>query len=831
MNGRRIKNIFRVIICLVTALVMAFAIKCAGYAVWGGYGIKDMGRLLLRGETYSAADLTVSGYDMDGNAFTSNCEDAYFCLPILERAITNVVIEFDEPLERTLGVAVYYAQAGENFSEERVIYKDAVNGQTRLEIPVCRTVYQLRIDIGTSPGDRFCIKDVKTDSFLGLNKDIFYYWGVLSVIFLLFAFSDTGFAGKCYQKRYMIAAAVCVAAIALQLHGSSINYWGQLYGPSVYESMPENLFGEARDNRGDDWAASTSLALSQEYNDYGYFSDRIGIHAMDMFVVYGQPVHNPAVLFRPSHWGYLLFGSAGGLSYFWVVRAVWLFMVSWDFGVLVTNGRKRLAAVYGAGVLLSPVVQWWFGTNGFVEILLFGQLAVLLVRKYINTDRMGVRALLCTGICYCGCCYVLVFYPAWQIPFAYVFLAAAIWVLLEKGKFSFGKKDIAVWGCNLAVFGSAMALIFYHSREAVERTLHSVYPGSRFETGGGELKELLGSWTSLFFSHAANLTEGTNVCEKAAFWDLAPFGLILAVSILAVRVYKKEKQDKLLIILLVFSLCSMIWCTVGFPSWLCRITLLFAVPVFRGVIAFQYVQWLLLIRALSVRGNGFKWKIALPVSVFTAALVVIVNKELYAAYYSELMLWLLFGTALLCGMLCLCNISIQKEKAIDCAFMTCLVFGGLLVNPVAKGLGAIEDNQLLQEVGKEVQEQDELWAFVGGEPYMPTSLVTVGARTLNCIHVYPDMEMWRIIDPEGEYEEIYNRYQHITINVTKEKTKFRLLAADSIEVDMTPEDMAKMGIEKIVTPYDLEPFETDTVSFQQVRIVGIYRIYEICANF
>lgn len=60
-------------------------------------------------------------------------------------------------------------------------------------------------------------------------------------------------------------------------------------------------------------------------------------------------------------------------------------------GMLLSGGDKRLAVSGAFLVAFAPVVQWWFAINGLVEMLVFGQLSVLLLQKYMTDTRTWVR--------------------------------------------------------------------------------------------------------------------------------------------------------------------------------------------------------------------------------------------------------------------------------------------------------------------------------------------------------------------------------------------------------------------------------------------------------
>ena len=42
-------------------------------------------------------------------------------------------------------------------------------------------------------------------------------------------------------------------------------------------------------------------------------------------------------------------------------------------------------------VVLAPAVQWWFAINGFVEMLIFAQLSIILLKKYMLTKNYVIR--------------------------------------------------------------------------------------------------------------------------------------------------------------------------------------------------------------------------------------------------------------------------------------------------------------------------------------------------------------------------------------------------------------------------------------------------------
>lgn len=175
------------------------------------------------------------------------------------------------------------------------------------------------------------------------------------------------------------------------------------------------------------------MAFAQYYDPQGaypYFGQVMRGAITDSFIVYGQPVWDIAVLFCPFHWGYLLLGAERGLSFFWCARLIALFMVTFELSMLLTNRKRVLSLASALLVAFSSQVQWWFAVNSLVEMLVFGQLAVLIVHYFMVTKKIWARTLLMIGMAFCGGAYILTFYPSWQVPLGYAFLALIVGVII-----------------------------------------------------------------------------------------------------------------------------------------------------------------------------------------------------------------------------------------------------------------------------------------------------------------------------------------------------------------------------------------------------------------
>ena len=101
---------------------------------------------------------------------------------------------------------------------------------------------------------------------------------------------------KIYKYRFAIAVAILIILILLNLNGSSIGFWNIHFEKDPNEGV---LIGHSRKIRHDEYVVNTMMAFSQYKNDFGFISNRLrGSEITNMFILYGQPVKDIAILFR-----------------------------------------------------------------------------------------------------------------------------------------------------------------------------------------------------------------------------------------------------------------------------------------------------------------------------------------------------------------------------------------------------------------------------------------------------------------------------------------------------------------------------------------------------
>ncbi len=639
-------------------------------------------------------------------------------------------------------------------------------------------------------------------------------------VFAVVALSEGKAAALIYRYRYLLALLFFVVCVCLEINGSSLGTWAE------YLDLADtgDILGVDRPVRSDEWAVSTPMMLSQYYNDFGYFGDIVRGTETDMFLVYGQAVADIAVVFRPFYWGYLFLEPGRGLAFFWCGRWIALFMVSFEMFMLITKREKRLSLAGACLIALAPVVQWWFAINGLVEMLIFGQLSVILLHKYMNTEDSRIRAAMALVIFVCAGGFILAMYPAWEIPMAYVVLALGIWVILENIRnFRFRKRDLLVILILAILFLGIMFHIYSNSKETIDLFMNTAYPGARSETGGGAWKRFFNYFFNMWYALLGDGTLG-NTSAGSQFIDFFPFCYIIPAGVLM------KKKDKFLVIMFCAALFLGVYCVAGFPEILARVTLMSYSSAPRAFIVLGFVNILLLMRGLAqseicipklaaavagiVAASGIYAISALAISddFYPGIKYVVVTIGVFAILFALLL-----------------RIRDKRAGKIFCSLcVAVMVLAGALVNPVHLGIKPISDSELVSAI-EDISEEDPdaLWAVVGAGLPIINLPIMAGASTINSTNTYPVLERWEELDDTAS--EVYNRYAHIRIELKEEgSAEFELERSDVFTVTMNVSDLKELGVSYVLSARsDLESCGGDGVELKMIEYHERYYIYKV----
>ena len=632
------------------------------------------------------------------------------------------------------------------------------------------------------------------------------------------------FGNFVFKYRYLFGFLIILIAIALDVNGSSVGMWNEAF------MHPDNrvIFGTPRAIRTDEWRILTPMTVSQTVQSgtggkaFSWFSNLLRGTKTDVFMIYALPVLTPFIVFRPFLMGYLFLGASRGLAFFWAARLVFLWLSSAELFLLISK-RKGLSAIAATLIAFSPVIQWWFAVNSFVEMIIAGNYAIVAFDRYLTTHDTRKRALYAFAIAWCAGVFGLSLYPAWMVPLAYVYLALAIWVLsLHYGFVKIKKTDILTAILAGIVLMVSLGIIVYISKDTIVSVAETVYPGKRVETGGGMWIENFYYVFNAFYP-SVGYFGSKNACETSAFMSFFPMGIIMGVSDVVIRAKRKVKQDLLVILMLAVSGLLLIYCGMGFPGFIAKLTLLSQSPAYRCIAIVGFVEIILIARSIA---NGFasdffgkKPVVSAAVSFAIAILAAIGGYICTEGYLGKkrCIIMCLILALIFFGML-----SYEKFGKLAGIVMVGLVlYSGATVNPVQKGLSTIYESELSGMIKKVVAEDPQaLWAVDNMNNEMVNYPIMMGAPTVNSVNTYPVLERWSTIDKDNVYADIYNRYANIAISIVddSEGTNFELIAADNFKVSMTPDDIKTLEIDYILTDRELENFSQEDISFVLVGI-------------
>lgn len=628
---------------------------------------------------------------------------------------------------------------------------------------------------------------------------------IFSFISLLLIFNNKhAFNQFLYKWRWVIAFFLFLILTTLNISGSSIGIWGA-HLPNG--SNPDLLLGTSRPIRSDEWAILTPQIFSQfadQNNFLQYFSDIPRATSTDMNIYYQAPMWDIAQLFRPFQVGYLFLGAERGLSFWWNSRLIFLFMISFEFGMLFTKKNKILSIVLAISIAFSPAIQWWYGASYLPDIIVWGEASILLIVSFLTTDSIIRKLIYALGMVVTFGSYIATLYLSWLIPFSYVFMALLIIEIINLRKQNLilfrPLKDSLILLAALFLLVFAYIYILLKSWGTITALLDS-HQSTR-EVVLGKLSNIAYSsfypyYETMFFKDA-NLT--TNPCNLATFYDLFPLGLILAI---AIQLHNKKFNYELSILLVIFIILG-IFCYLPIPYEPIRKLFIFNATTVRVLTALSFINLLLLIKSISLTlqkeskvNRSTNNTLAAICLAFIIMLFGYYGQQAYPTSYITLFCSLMLVFGLFSFM--------QRNLTLILAFtIISASFYGLLVNPVQVGGKALLENDLFQQI-KQISEQEEgdIWIADNKDlSHLPQMLIAAGAPTVNSVNVYPNTETWQKIDESNQFKNIWNRYGYFDVELTTQPTSFEAIADDHVLVHLNYNDLAKLNVNYVLTADD-----------------------------
>lgn len=656
-------------------------------------------------------------------------------------------------------------------------------------------------------------------SSLGLSMQWkFFFMRVLLLVIpymfiMLFAiWGKEKFCKIIYEKRFGIALGLFGLMVLCKINYSSMAMYDAYVQPGTSSIWGYPLFGTARAIRSDEWIVTLPRLMSTDYAGYGLKNSIVRATTTDNLSASGL-YFSFSSLAHPVDWGYYIFrDSSYGLAWSWNFKLIFGFLTIFELIMLLTQDNKKVS-VFGAVLIwLSTFSVWW----SMVTSLFTGSAAVVLFAYFLREKNIPKRLLYGVGTAIFVSNFVVDFYPAWQVPEAYIFLAIVIWILItnwEQVK-AYKLKDYLLVVAMLVLAAGIALKYIYDYQSYMVAIMNTEYPGGRMISGGYSLNEM---YTYLVAS-LASFTLVDNPCEMGTIFAVFPLGIIVCVIVL----WKERGKDLLLWLLLIPTVLLTLYCCIPLPEIVAKATLLSYSTPSRAQDMLAVLMALFLLIGLSKTD-----KMNLPIGWSLLIVGACVCPAIQYAYQY----WNLgkkFYVALIGGVIAIslltCMIS-RKNMFTNIAYLILtlgLAIVALRINPVMSGTDAIKSRPVAQEVEKIVlDDQDGKWIALDSMG-SPNFLIACGAPTYNSTNYIPNMDLWKILDSDGEYNECYNRYAHVMVNLTDGDTSVELISADLIYLHLSYDDLSKIDVSYIYSQAPIERYSDDLIYDEY----GVY-IYKV----
>jgi len=373
--------------------------------------------------------------------------------------------------------------------------------------------------------------------------------------------------------RFIIGIAIVLVFILFKLNMSSIGLWHNQLTNDGSDTDSSVVLGTPKPIRFDEYRVQTPFYLAQSANGFKLDNKNMSKNGQNMVLNYNAPVWNLSLIGKPFNWGMLFLGRDRGLSWYWSIKIVGLFLLSFEFCMILT--KKRYLSLLGAGLMtFAPAVQWWFmqhlGDLTCFTLAIIVSLYHLFWRGHTLLSKILYTLLFTSS----SIGFVLVVYPAFQVPFAYFILAFLIGLLIsEKSSFHLNRINLWLLVVSVVIIGVTLLQFYLSSSNAITALLNTAYPGKRVSLGGSGL-DAGSTYGSLFnyllsFKLPTQQISFSNVVEVSTFFNLLPLVLLFLP-----KIFKTSRRNAVPIAILIQTFGLLGWYLFQLPRWVAKVTLM-----------------------------------------------------------------------------------------------------------------------------------------------------------------------------------------------------------------------------------------------------------------
>lgn len=618
------------------------------------------------------------------------------------------------------------------------------------------------------------------------------------------------------KKIWIYPFIVILIALSLSFYkvsGSSVGIYQSLLGGNI-EKDENLLFSKPRAIRSDQFLVVLPYVVSQDINNEPNINKDIG----DGINLSTQnlPSKNLFSIFRPTLFSFYLSNDTEfSYSFFWWIEFA-LLLISTYLLLMELTKKNLMISILGSLIFLfTPFVTWWnqYSTITWISFGLFFFLRLINENFYKKAIGYGL------GLSYSIVAYSLLLYPAFQIPVAYVAISIALGELIINRKFILKniKLLLPIIISSIFIAGIFLILYFKQNEEIIEITMNTVYPGARFiKAGVGNLNLLFDGFYNILLQSDSNVAPFGNQCESSNFFLLFPPIVLWVIYKNISLIKKKIKLDWTGIFLSMVLILFSLWYLYPLPDYISKFTLLYLVPPQRLLIGIGFASYLLALYVLSnkiysLKNRFLDFFIGILLAISYGYLTYRIGYNIYnisPSFFNnptvlnpqiKIILASLFSFVLVILIL-------KSYKKIFLILFSSFAFLSILfVNPLYKGLDILINTELADYIEEKSTEDDSKWIIYGTHLYAQYALAN-NANVVNGVHYYPQFKMWKILDPEEKYINVYNRYAHIVVSEYLQGQEIiQLLQEDVVLLNISPCDqkLKELGVKYVMTSVPL----------------------------
>lgn len=605
---------------------------------------------------------------------------------------------------------------------------------------------------------------------------------------------------------------------SLRVHQSSVDLWNA-YLPEE-ESTSSIIMGHSLPIRSDEWVVQTPWTLSQ-------WSTTRPLGNSDVFPegitnLLAVPSHNISMIGQPKFWGGLFLGAEHAFSFFWSYKVIGL-LLSTYFLFFAISKSVFYSCIGAVLVFGTSSTQWWFSSS-LAEILIGFSASALSALKMLEAPRIKEFAGWGIVLCISLLTIVLHPYPPFIVPLAYLgVIIVALHAHSTDNKLILANmktKALILTACVAAFCGIAVA-IFLQSQETVALAMNTVYPGRRISTGGDtSVIRLVSGFFEFWRVRDTSFPQIFGNASEAS----GSIPLWLIIFPLASLLNPKFRASPLALTLFTFCVFVTLYALYGIPIWLAEASAWSLVPGTRALIALTIPSVLLVI----IAGVGLEAG-AKKISIYTNLIIclVIVLGMIFIGYhlserdqfYTNVRI---VSSTVVISIFILGMINRSRLLVTFCTIA--FVMAPLSANPVAVGLAPLLKKAVFAEANA-ISDADSQWLVFGNgvlsQAFMANGLsVPIGQQYV------PKLEAYRLLDPKGTHQNIWNRYARVELQAAdNQQAEFQLVHGDHFLINISPcsNALLELGITHIASTRQLADRQSEClVAHNETPINGLY---------